>query len=166
VFWSPEKKTIAKSERFKIFLFVPEASKPYFFSKSDLKSIQTLNVNIETDLISNLPHGFRTKCLPASKSLFYTSPFFLKFRTPLITSSNYLVYKSSYKPNSEECILSMVTYNNESDTLLSEFSPQVSFPFKHHLKLNNVLEFILIDSNNQQLLVEDGSFLFFILTVH
>ncbi len=111
-------------------------------------------------------HGFKSKCFPASKSLFYTSPFFFKLKTPLPTTSNYLIYKDGFNPNVEDSILAMVTYNVENDNLVSEFSPQLTFNFNKNRILNTALEFILVDANNQQLQVEDNSYLFFSLIVN
>ncbi len=166
LFWDSTNKRPTNSERFRVFLYIPEKTRPYFFSKSEWLNFQTPSNYVILDIISHIPHGFKTKCFPATKSLFYTSPFFFKLKTPLITASNYLLYKDTYKPNFKDCILAMVTYSVENDNLIAEFSPQLTFHYKKNWPLSPMLEFILVDANNQQLKIEDNSYLFFSLTVH
>jgi len=153
-----------ESERIAVYLFIPEATRPYFFSKSEYKNF-AVDKNIAISLISNIPYGFKSKCFPASKSLFYTAPFFIKLKTPLKTMSNYLLFKDAFKPNFEDSILAMISYNEDSDSFVAEFSPQLKFTISQNFNFTNSLEFYLVDANNQHMQVEDNSQLFFTLTV-
>lgn len=161
-------KTQAPSEsyRYKIFVFVPEQTKPYFLSKQEWNSLlNNDNVgSISTDLISSVTHGFRTIPAPATKSCFYSPPFFVKLKTPLITSNNYMVYQKQFKPNLECTILAMLVHDYDSDTLTVQFAPTVKLPFVNAL-VNNTLEFVLLDSTMQQISIEDGCQLFFSISI-
>jgi len=164
-FWDKANNTPRESKRFTVFVFIPETTRPYFFPKSEYKYFTSIT-NIKLDIISNIPNGFKSKCFPASKSLFYTAPFFFKLKTPLPLQANYLVFKDTFSTNHEDTILAMVNYNPETDTFVADFAPQILLLVSNSFYLNKYLEFILVDSNNEQLLVEDNSQLFFTLSIN
>ena len=73
------------SNRFNIYVFVPQSSKAYFFPLSQWQEITAIqDAFVKTDIISKIPHGFKTKSFPTSNSLFYTTPYFLTFKSPAI----------------------------------------------------------------------------------
>jgi hypothetical protein len=121
---------------------------------------------ISTELISNVPHGFKTRPPIGSKSLYYNPPFFIKLKTPLITDANYLVFKGRYEPNNMNCILAMTTFNEDIDMFQTEFTSSLEFSYTKMLMLNQTLEFIIVDSDNNIIDIEDGCQLFFSISVY
>ena len=164
VFWDTVAKTQAESDRYDVFVNIPELSKPYFYSSADNPE-RPDEMYIDTTLLSTLPKGFKTKSYPATKSLFYTPPYFIKLKNPNVTTSNYLLYKSFLKPNFEDCILAMVSYHEDINGFVAEYAPDIVIELKQLKHLNKNLEFVFIDSNKEQLAVEDDSQLFFSLTI-
>lgn len=160
--FDPTTNSETSSVRFKIYVYIPEMSRPYFYSKNELKTISAF---FETSLISNLAHGFRTRGFPATKSMFYKPPYFLKLINPVLRSSNCLMFNGFLQANSEETILAMLTYNDDTNNFVAEFSPEINIPFQKYLLLNKTLEFIITDSNRTQLLIEDNSQLYFAIIV-
>jgi hypothetical protein len=149
-------------------LFIPELSKLYFDTKNEWDIMlppNSDNVLIKTDILSNVSHGFKCQGVQASKSLFYTSPFFFKLNTPTVLPANYLVFNGFYKANVSKCILSMVKADEDNNTFISEFSPTIVLPFLKSLVLDKVLEFILVDSNDQQVTIENNSQLFISINI-
>lgn len=166
IFYDTLTKAPSISYRYDIFVFIPEKTKPYFLSKYDWENLTSNDSkNVRTDLISLINHGFRTSPVPATRSIFYKSPFFIKLKTPLITQPNYLIYKGEHKNNYEDMVLAMITYNEESATFHTEFSPEISFSFLKSLSLTNVLEFTMYDANNNQVSLEDNSQLYIMFSI-
>lgn len=141
---------------------------PYFLPTTDWNKInETNDINsfINTELISNILHGFKTKSFPSSHSLFYKFPIFLKFRTSLPSiPNNYLTFKDFNKANFDHNILAILEYNDEQEMLTVKLSLKIFIPFLNTLTLTKNLEFILTDSADNQILVEDESQLFILLS--
>jgi hypothetical protein len=160
-FTDTTKKILIDSDRFQIFLFIPETTKYYFLPSSQWKNLcSTSECSILTDLISNIVHGFKTVSFPSTKSVRYKLPYFIIFNSPSAMSNNYLVFKDFLKPNFEDKILAMIKFDEEKNGLVPYFTPLISFPFLKTLTLNKTLEFILVDSNKKQILISDHSQLF------
>jgi hypothetical protein len=164
-FWSKTKKSIVDTYRIQTLTLIPKNSRPYFLPKSDWSkySDEDGDVFVETSVLSNVPHGFKTKPFPSAKSLVYKSPFFLVFRAPPSVNSNYLLFTSFDKPNSENCILAMLIYNENEDIFVSQFSPGITLPYLQSLTLNNKLEFKLFDSESKQVQISNLSQIFICL---
>lgn len=166
MFWDSATKEPPGYSRFKIYIYIPELSRPYFYSKEDHKNlIVNPEANIETTILSKIPNALKTQSYPATKSLFYTAPYFFKLKTPSVANANYLQFKGFQRPNFTDCILAMVTFNDESNNFVAEFSPGITLPFKDTLFLNKTLEFILVDAKKQQVLIEDNSYLYFSISI-
>jgi hypothetical protein len=161
-FYNNVKKSLADTNRISVFVSIPENTIPYFLPKSEAKLFQLADnsIFIETSALSNVKHGFKTSSYPSSKSLFYNSPFFIVFRAPPSVTSNYFMFKSFTKPNSENCILSMLIYDDSESGFVSQFSPGITLPYLQSLSLNNMLEFYLFDSEKKQVQLSDFSQLF------
>jgi hypothetical protein len=163
-FWDTTSKNIPENYRYGIFLYIPEKTKPYFLTKYDWEQIKRQG-SISSDMISNITHGFKSRCPPATKSIFHMSPFFIKIKTP-IQMSNYLLYKGFFKNNKEDCILAMIIFDEDKEILRPEFAPHLSLKqLQNSSLINKNFEFILTDANNQQILIEDNSQLFFSLKI-
>ena len=164
--WHRAKKSVVDSYRFQIIEFIPEKSQPYFLPYYDLSKYRSENEAFfaSTSLLSNVPHGFKAKYYPSTKSLFYNAPYFLIFKTSPSVNSNYLVFNSFLKPNSDCCILAMLVYNELDNTFSAQFSPAITLPYLHSLSLNNILEFNLFDTDSKQVELSDFSQLFVSLT--
>jgi hypothetical protein len=160
-FFDNIKKSVVDSVRFKIFVYIPKLSKPYFFSLADWKQVSPHSESVlETSLISNIPHGFRTKSFPTSNPLYYKPPYFFVFRNSSSTPSNYFLFNSFLKTNIEDSILAMVNFNEDKNVLAPYYSPGITLPFLNALSLNRTLEFILVDSEKKQIAVNDFSQLY------
>jgi hypothetical protein len=157
-------KQILNSYRLNILLFIPEICKPYFETSENWSKFGN-EVLIKTDLISKIPTGFKTQSVPATKSLYYTAPFFIKLNQSCNVVSNYLEFKGFFKPNVDKCILAMVSYNEFEEMFVADFSLTTKLSCAQTLSLNKNLEFILIDSNNKQVSIEDKSQLFISITI-
>lgn len=163
-FYDLQTKAASTSYRYIVLVYIPERSKPYFLSKADWNQLllSADEHNISTDLLSSVTHGFRTLPATATKSLFYNPPYFVKLKTPIKTPVNYMVYQKQFKHNLESTILAMLV--PVDDVLTAQFAPNLTIPFVNAL-LNSTLEFVILDSDMQQLSIEDGSQLFFSITV-
>jgi hypothetical protein len=161
-----KEKEIADSFRFKIYLFIPENTRQYFYPLSEWRTIcKTTDCVVRTDVISNIHHGFRTTSFPSTKSVYYNSPYFIIFRSSSM-SKNYLVFKDFLKPNFNDNILAMIQYDEEKDNFVPYFTPTIILPFLKTLTLNKTLEFIIIDSNKSQVQLDDLSQLFISITFY
>jgi hypothetical protein len=162
------KKSIADSYRFNIYVYVPKESRSYFYPTSEWNVLfPPKTVLIETSLLSRIPHGFRTKSYPSTKSLFYKPPYFFMFykKPNYSIDTNYLLFNSFHTPNLEKSILAMCNYNEEIDTFETYFTPEIRIPSNNFLNLDNSLEFVLQDSNRKQITVSDYSQLYITMTV-
>jgi hypothetical protein len=166
-FYEKLKKIIVDSYRFYIYVYIPKQCRSYFYPASEWNTLFSSQSNyIETSLLSRVPHGFRTMSFPSTKSLFYSPPFFFMFNRKSQTSidTNYMSFNSFYKPNLEDSILAMCTYNEDLDMFETHFTPNISIP-SNSLILDN-FEFILQDSNRKQIKISDNSQLYITITVN
>jgi hypothetical protein len=165
MFWDHPEKNIIESDRFDIYLYIPDNTKYYFLPLNEWENLCLSNeCSILTEIISKIPHGFRTISFPTTKSICYKLPYFIIFNSPSSMSNNYLIFKNFLKPNFEDKILAMVQYDEEKDCLIPYFTPTITLPFLKTLTLNKTLEFKLIDSNKKQIMIKDFSQLFISLT--
>ena len=160
------KNTRSNSYRFKIYLYIPKKTKPYFYPLSEWKKFCPISeCAVLTENISHVNHGFKTTSYPSTKSVYYTYPYFLVFKSPTSISNNYLIFNDFLKPNFETRILAMLVYDEEKNLFLPYFSPGITLPFLKTISLSKTLEFILVDANKKQILLEDYSQLFISLTL-
>jgi hypothetical protein len=59
----------------------------------------------------------------------------------------------------------MLVFDEEHNRLDPQFTPELILPYSNVLSLNNFLEFTMIDSKGEQIIVSDNSQLFILLTV-
>jgi hypothetical protein len=160
MFIQSQKKDIFSSIRFKIYVYISESTKQFFFPLNEWQSIcETSDCYVLTDLISNIQHGFRTMCFPSTKSVYYKPPYFIIFKSPSIPK-NYLTFKDFLKPNFDDTILAMIQYDEEKEKFVPYFTPTITLPFLKTLTLSKTLEFIIVDSNKKQVVINDFSQLF------
>ena len=166
-FYDKQRKNRVDSFRFNVYLYIPKLTRPYFYPLSEWKLLYNnkTNINLETSLISKVPHGFKTKSFPSSNSLFYTAPFFFIFKSTHALASNYLAFKSFFKPNAEDRVLSMVYFDENKNNFEIIFSPGITLPYTKAFPLNNVLEFTVYDSTKKQVMLLDYSQLYIIISV-
>jgi hypothetical protein len=163
-FIEQSKKEVYDPYRFKIYVYIPEATKQYFYPLSIWENIcETSDCLVLTDVISNIQHGFRTTSFPSTKSVYYNSPYFIIFKSPSIPK-NYLTFKDFLKPNFDDTILAMIKYDEEKEGFVSYFTPTITLPFLKTLTLNKTLEFIIVDSDKKQIVIDDFSQLFISIT--
>jgi hypothetical protein len=166
-FYSKTKKQRTSSYRFFVNEYIPANSRPYFLPKSDWNIVSDENQGAfcRTDFLSNVTHGFKVTPCYSTKSLYYTAPFYLAFRTSPSVNSNYLMFNNFLKPNLETTILAMLLYNESDDIFIPQFLPEIVLPYLKNLSLNNVLEFKLYDSNSKLVQIDDSSQLFVTLSL-
>lgn len=166
-FYNKIKKQKVDTFRFNVNEYIPANSRPYFLPKSEwaISSNEDGVVFCRTKLLSNEIHGFKVTPCYSTKSLFYTAPFFLVFRTSPSVKSNYLMFTNFLKPNSETTILAMLLYNETDDVFVPQFLPDIILPYLKNLSLNNVLEFKLYDADLNQVQIADSSQLFVTLAL-
>lgn len=146
-----------------MILKIPESTKIYFQPTefwNDLKQGQWFL----SDFLGHVTHGIQTNNAPGTKTVLFTPPYFLVFKIQGV-ASNYLSFTDFQKPNSESTILSMLQYDEEKDSLIDEYSPELLLPYNKDLTLDEVLEFTLFDSNKTIIQVADKSQLFIVLTL-
>ena len=161
-FYDKSKRLTVDTNRFQVYEYIPANSRPYFLPKSDwdTASDDEGNVFCKTNFLSNVLHGFKAIPCYSTKSLFYTAPFFLVFRTSPSVNANYFIFNNFLKPNTETTILAMLMYNETDDVFVPQFLPEITLTYLKNLSLNNVLEFKLFDTNFQQVKIADSSQLF------
>jgi hypothetical protein len=166
-FYYKARKLKVDSYRFHINEYIPANSRSYFLPKSEwaTASDEEGAIFCRTNLLSNVTHGLKVTPCYSTKSLFYTAPFFLLFRTSPSVNSNYLIFNNFFKPNSETTILAMLLYNETDDMFIPQFLPEITLPYLKSLSLNNVLEFKLYDTNLKQVQIADSSQLFVTLSL-
>jgi hypothetical protein len=118
---------------------------------------------LSTDLCT-IPHGFQSNNAPGTKSFLFQPPFFIIYKT-VGAEYNFLQFDDFNKPNIEKSILAMLTYDEETNRLKPQFAPHLILPYSNVLSLNNFLEFKMVDSKGDQILVSDNSQLFILLTL-
>ena len=165
--WNKQKKEyVDKDTRFKILINIPDNTKFYFqlmsWWNSNFVKIPTW---INPKILSLRMHGFQTNNAPGTKSLFYKAPFILMFKTSANINSNFLLFNNHYKPNLEECILALLTYDEDHNQFNPTFSPGISLQTFNNLSLNTFLEFTLFDSKKNLVKISDNSQLFITLVI-
>ena len=65
----------------------------------------------------------------------------------------------------KKTVLAMTTFNEDTNSLESYFSPTITIPFKGTLSLTKTLEFIVRDANKKQFALQDSCQLYLLLTV-
>lgn len=164
-FFDSRKNTTPNKNNFQIYIYTPRTSQSYFLPKSQWKKISpTNNLNLETELISKIPHGTRAKAFPSSKSIFYHSPFFIVFKNPG-SMSNFLTFNNFFHSNSPMCVLALVLYEEEQNNFIPYFAPGIKLSSLKSLCLDKTLEFILIDSHQQIVSVDPDSQLFIQISI-
>jgi hypothetical protein len=174
-FYDNTKKTRFTSKRFSVGLNIPDASKIYFnplsfWTNLELENIENNQNNeitsswISSSYLGEVEHGIQTNNAPGTKSMLFSPPFFLVFKTQALTS-NYLSFIDFQKPNSEATVLCMLQYDEEKNILDAEYTPELLLPYEGDLSLNDVLEFTLYDSKKKLVQVADTSQLFILLTL-
>jgi len=150
-------------KRIKVHVHIPEKTKKYFLPDSEwkttLKEIDEM-LFFPVEKLSYESNAFYTKPYPYTESQLYQAPFFIIFKAGKLGHPNFLQFVDFLKPNSESCILSMLNYHTDDDVLYSKFSLGIQLKASDVLTLNNVLEFILVDSNKIPVNIENKSQLF------
>ena len=154
------------NNRFTLYIQLPGMMRHYFLPQSDWERVPgyTQSRFIQSSVLSFVTNGFQTKSFPYSKSALYTTPFFLSFNS-MSHDPNYLKFESFLKPNTNECILAMLVFNDDTDKFESIFSPLISLSSLKSLVLSNRLEFILTDANKNIVNLANHSQLFVSITV-
>lgn len=156
------------NNRFSIFMHIPENTQKYFLPDSEWKTkykeLSTMEF-IPVDILSFEKNGFPTKPYPYSQSQIYVPPFFILFKSDHAIQPNYLEFNNFFHPNTDACILTMLNYNSENDMFNKIFSLGINLPYLNSLALNNVLEFILVDSHKKRVDVANRSQLYISLKI-
>lgn len=118
----------------------------------------------QSNVIGEILHGFDSLNNPGSSVLLFEPPFFIVFKTSNI-ENNYLSFIDFQKPNAERTILSMINFDDERNIFQSEYTPELYLPYTNGLSLGTVLEFTLVDSQNNSVHVADKSQLFIVLSL-
>lgn len=164
MFWDKSQKVVPETERFRVYVFIPPSSKPYFYSSTQIDENVDNIMYLDVKLFSNVTNGFKTRSFPATKSLFYKAPYFIKLKN-LQSVENYLLFDDFIRTNVKDSILAMVNYHSDIDGFVAEFAPELILPYKNSLPLCKNIEIIIVDSNNNPVFVEDYSQLFFAITI-
>lgn len=153
------------SSRFRIALNIPITSRQYFMNNSDWISTFNNENPLWTDasLYSKTSNGFPCNNAPGTKSLVYNPPFFVTYKESQHSKINFLAFNNELKSNIEESILCMLIYNDEQNSLVPIYQPEISLAAQKYSLLNNIFEFAIYDSNKKQVLVSDKSVLYIIL---
>jgi len=167
-FYQKSSKSGSESDRFAIYVSIPEKTIPYFLPLSNAKSLGTTANNnelvIETQLLSSVMHGFKAMPYASTTSLFFKSPYFLTFNSPH-SNRNYFMFNDFTKPNLASCILAMLVYDENQNSFIAQFAPRISLPYLQSLSLNNTLEFSLYDATWKPVRMSFKSQLFVLITI-
>ncbi len=167
-FFNLIKKRISATDRFDVYLGIDNLAKLYFntphwwqskYPKDDGKPEWVLSSDL-----SDITHGVQTLNAPGTKAHLFVPPFFIVYKT-VGGESNFLSFNDFYKTNLERSILAMLVFDEEHNRLEPQFTPELILPYFNVLSLNNFLEFTMIDSKGEQIIVSDNSQLFILLTV-
>lgn len=159
-------KTMANEQvdnsNFTIFIRVTGNTKYYFLPKTDWYLVEgyTRSQLIPAGKLSQVTNGVVTKPFPYSKPSYYIPPYFIAFKTSPKHEANFLPFNSFGIQNSEKCVLSVLTYSNDTNTFDAVYEPPVTLTASNTLVFNNVLEFVLLDATQNIVPVRDGSHLF------
>jgi len=165
------KKVVEDTTRFYVNVWFSDEKSQMYFYPLDIwnrigPSLQEDLLIFRTDSLSNFPHGMITNSYPYSKSPYYKSPFFLTFKTNHSVDSNFLTFNSFLIPNSYDRILSMLSFDDDTDKFVSEFKSDIYLPYLiNSLSLNNVLEFQIYDADKKQVKFMDLSQLYICVEV-
>jgi len=154
--------------RFTIYQHIPDVTKKYFFPEAEWKtSLSAYNIMpyIPVRVLSLQENALYTKPYPYTESPMYQSPFFILFKSDKMCLPNYLGFVDFLKSNAKTCILSMLNYNTDSDMFYPKFSVGINLPESSSLVLSSVLEFVLVDSHQKIVAIEDKSQLFISIKV-
>ncbi len=165
-FYNLTKRRDVDSSRFNVWLKIDDMAKLYFNPSTYWKekySDEWPEWILSTDLCT-IPHGFQSNNAPGTKSFLFQPPFFIIYKT-VGAEYNFLQFDDFNKPNIEKSILAMLTYDEETNRLKPQFAPHLILPYSNVLSLNNFLEFKMVDSKGDQILVSDNSQLFILLTL-
>lgn len=165
-FYNLSKRQVMKSDRFNVLLKIPDNSKPFF------KGVPFWDTTfgpewpewVLAQKLSQFSNGTLTHNSPGTKSHLYTPPFSISFRSQGI-EGNFLSFNRFNSPNLEDSILTMLLYDNATNTFLPFFDPYLIIPYQDHITLTQDLEFKILDSNKRHVHISDNSQLFFVLTL-
>lgn len=163
VLFKKNQNQIITDNRFSIFVHIPDGTKKYFLPDLEWKTtLHELNSQsfIPTEKLSQHQNAFYAKPYPYTESQMYQAPFFIILKSDKLGQPNFLKFVDFLKSNLESCILAMLHYHTDDDTFYPKFSLGVYLRASDALMLSNVLELIIVDSNNKIVNVEDNSQLF------
>ena len=161
-FYNLAKKT-ARTERYSVFLKIPDKSKLYFKSEDFWNTMfgSEWPEWILAQQLSQFPNGTQSQNSPGSKFV-YTPPFYISFRSQGI-EGNYFSFNRFNSPNLEDSILAMLYYDTTTNTLIPFFDPFLMIPYRDHITLTQDLEFKIWDSEKKVVQISDQSQLFIVL---
>jgi hypothetical protein len=160
-----KRRPVSTPGRFSVWLKMDDSNKLYFNTKQWWnENHPESNKWIQSFKLSNVPHGFQTNNAPGTKTHLFVPPFFIVYRT-VGAINNFLSFKGFNRPNIEESILAMLTFDEDRNTIEPLFTPDLVLPYSNVLSLNNFLEFYMIDSRGEQIIVSDMSQLFILLSL-
>lgn len=160
-FFFSDRDALVETNRFSITLYVPHDVRAYFLPSSEWERITfDADEGIEPKAISSYKHATLAQGYPYTKSPFYTAPYFIHFKSNARIKSNYLMYNDFFKPNSYATVLGLFTYDDISDKFVPGFLTPLQLKNNNELALNNLLEFVIVDSVNQQVEFVDNCQLF------
>lgn len=163
-FYDKIKQEVSQSNRFLVAIQIPKSSRHYFLSFEDwneqIGEQTDENRYLEITLFSNTVTGFPAENSLGTQSKVFEEPYYLYTLGLGKLTSNILFYKGDKETNVEKHCMSMLTFNDETDSFISHYSPVVNFPATSCHTLIHSLEFILCDSNNIRVEVTDDSSLF------
>jgi hypothetical protein len=140
-----------------------EKLKLYFAPKSFWQNIPENPLLVER--ISKTPNGMSTLGYPYTKSPYFTAPFFIIFKTNHAINSNFLLYNEFLLPNSYSRVLCLLNYDDIVDKFVAVKKMDIVLPYHSSLSLPSVLEFTIIDAEQNLVKFEDKSQLFISLTI-
>ena len=159
---------LVTTDRFDILLQIPDRNKTFFLPPNEWNFLTVKDVVNDRYFVSDLSgilHGFLTQGYPYTKSPFYIGPYFLQFKSNGRTESNFLFYNKFFTPNSYSTILALLHYDDNIDKFMSGFTTPITVQNNNFLSLNNLLEFTIVDSNQNQVEFLDNSQLFIAIEI-
>jgi hypothetical protein len=166
VFNNPIDGSYVTDDRFKVLVMLTEQTKLYF---SPPLTWETLTPDADgfynVELLSQVKHGMPSHGYPYTKSVFYTSPYFITFKTNHAVESNYLRFNDFLVPNSYGRILGLLYYDDNFDRFMPGFLADIRLPYTNSLSLTSILEFEIVDSNQKRVEFADQSQLYIQLEV-
>jgi hypothetical protein len=77
---------------------------------------------------TNIQNGFPACNGFGTRSKLYVEPYFLFIQGLGYIKNDFLSYENNYKANSEKRCLAMLTFNDENNHFISQFSPIINLP--------------------------------------